>query len=105
MKASQHIIVVDDEAAAREMVGDYLKMHGFSVTLSDKTGIEVLDPDWFEVTREPVPEGLDILLRVKPDPKRRGKVDTFIRFRATVSGNGLPPTLYDDKRVSIQGEW
>ncbi len=31
----QHIIVVDDEAAAREMVGDYLKMHGFKVTLCD----------------------------------------------------------------------
>lgn len=31
----QHIMVVDDEAAAREMVGDYLKMHGFQVTLCD----------------------------------------------------------------------
>ena len=28
-------IVVDDETAAREMVGDYLKMHGFEVTLCD----------------------------------------------------------------------
>lgn len=35
MTQSQHIIVVDDEAPAREMVGDYLKMHGFSVTLCD----------------------------------------------------------------------
>jgi len=34
----QHIIVVDDEAAAREMVGDYLKMHGFKVTLCDGGG-------------------------------------------------------------------
>jgi DNA-binding response OmpR family regulator len=32
---SQHIIVVDDEAPAREMVGDYLKLHGFEVTLCD----------------------------------------------------------------------
>ena len=31
----QHIIVVDDEASARDMVGDYLKMHGFKVTLCD----------------------------------------------------------------------
>ncbi|MCV5403694.1 response regulator, partial [Escherichia coli] len=30
-----HIVVVDDESAAREMVGDYLKMHGFRVTLCD----------------------------------------------------------------------
>ena len=35
MSQSQHIIIVDDEAPAREMVGDYLKMHGFRVTLCD----------------------------------------------------------------------
>jgi DNA-binding response OmpR family regulator len=32
---AQHIFVVDDEAPAREMVGDYLKLHGFEVTLCD----------------------------------------------------------------------
>ena len=32
---SQHIVVVDDEQPAREMVGDYLRMHGFSVSLCD----------------------------------------------------------------------
>ncbi len=31
----QHIIVVDDEAPAREMVGEYLQMQGFRVTLCD----------------------------------------------------------------------
>jgi DNA-binding response OmpR family regulator len=35
MTQNPHIIIVDDEAPAREMVGDYLKMHGFSVTLCD----------------------------------------------------------------------
>jgi two-component system, OmpR family, response regulator len=35
MSQSQHIAIVDDEAPAREMVGDYLKMHGFTVTLCD----------------------------------------------------------------------
>ncbi|MBV9971154.1 MAG: response regulator [Xanthobacteraceae bacterium] len=35
MSESLHIVVVDDEAAAREMVGDYLRMHGFAVTLCD----------------------------------------------------------------------
>jgi DNA-binding response OmpR family regulator len=35
MSQSQHIVVVDDESAAREMVGDYLRMHGFTVTLCD----------------------------------------------------------------------
>jgi DNA-binding response OmpR family regulator len=35
MTDAQHIIVVDDEAAAREMIGDYLRLHGFEVTLAD----------------------------------------------------------------------
>ena len=35
MSQSPHIVIVDDEAPAREMVGDYLKMHGFTVTLCD----------------------------------------------------------------------
>jgi DNA-binding response OmpR family regulator len=35
MTQTQHIVVVDDEAPAREMVGDYLRLHGFEVTLCD----------------------------------------------------------------------
>src|SRR5258707_6486003 len=35
MSQVQHIVVVDDEQPAREMVGDYLRMHGFSVSLCD----------------------------------------------------------------------
>jgi DNA-binding response OmpR family regulator len=38
MSQSQHVFVVDDEAAARDMIGDYLKMHGFGVTLCDGGG-------------------------------------------------------------------
>jgi DNA-binding response OmpR family regulator len=38
MSTGQRIFVVDDEQAAREMVGDYLTMHGFSVTLCDGGG-------------------------------------------------------------------
>jgi two-component system, OmpR family, response regulator len=30
-----HIMVVDDEASTRDMVGDYLRMHGFRPTLCD----------------------------------------------------------------------
>ena len=49
------IMVVDDEAAARDMIGDYLKMHGYPVVLCDggsalraavareKPGLVVLD--------------------------------------------------------------
>jgi DNA-binding response OmpR family regulator len=35
MSQQQSIFVVDDEAAARDMIGEYLKMHGFDVTLCD----------------------------------------------------------------------
>jgi two-component system OmpR family response regulator len=35
MSQAAHIAVVDDEQPAREMVGDYLRMHGFEVTLCD----------------------------------------------------------------------
>ncbi len=35
MTQAQHIVVVDDEQPAREMVGDYLSMHGFTVGLCD----------------------------------------------------------------------
>jgi two-component system, OmpR family, response regulator len=35
MTQAQHIVVVDDEQPAREMVGDYLRMHGFGVSLCD----------------------------------------------------------------------
>ncbi|HEY1361547.1 MAG TPA: response regulator [Xanthobacteraceae bacterium] len=35
MTQAQHIVVVDDEQPAREMVGDYLRMHGFAVSLCD----------------------------------------------------------------------
>jgi DNA-binding response OmpR family regulator len=30
-----HIMVVDDEASTRDMVGDYLRMHGFRASLYD----------------------------------------------------------------------
>jgi two-component system OmpR family response regulator len=35
MSRVQHIVVVDDEAAARDMIDDYLRMHGFAVTQCD----------------------------------------------------------------------
>jgi two-component system OmpR family response regulator len=35
MSQGQHIAVVDDEKPARDMVGDYLRMHGFSVSLCE----------------------------------------------------------------------
>src|SRR6266851_3894231 len=38
MSQLPHIAVVDDEKPARDMVGDYLRMHGFSVSLCDGGG-------------------------------------------------------------------
>jgi class 3 adenylate cyclase len=38
MAQQQHIAVVDDEREAREMIGDYLAIHGFRVSLCDGGG-------------------------------------------------------------------
>jgi DNA-binding response OmpR family regulator len=71
MSQSQHIIVVDDEAPAREMVGDYLRMHGFTVTLCDggkslRTEIEIRVPDLVVLDLNmPEEDGLSIIRDLK----------------------------------------
>ena len=71
MSQSQHIIIVDDEAPAREMVGDYLKMHGFTVTLCDggkslRTVIENNVPDLVVLDLNmPEEDGLSIIRDLK----------------------------------------
>ena len=70
MTQSQHIIIVDDEAPAREMVGDYLKMHGFTVTLCDggkslRGAIETNVPDLVVLDLNmPEEDGLSIVKRI-----------------------------------------
>ena len=71
MTQSQHIIIVDDEPSAREMVGDYLKMHGFSVTLCDggkslRAAIESATPDLVVLDLNmPEEDGLSIIRDLK----------------------------------------
>jgi DNA-binding response OmpR family regulator len=71
MTQSQHIIIVDDEAPAREMVGDYLKMHGFTVTLCDggkslRAAIETTVPDLVVLDLNmPEEDGLSIIRDLK----------------------------------------
>ncbi len=71
MSQSQHIVVVDDEAPAREMVGDYLKMHGFTVTLCDggkslRSAIETKTPDLVVLDLNmPEEDGLSIIRDLK----------------------------------------
>ena len=71
MTQSQHIIIVDDEAPAREMVGDYLKMHGFAVTLCDggkslRSVIEINVPDLVVLDLNmPEEDGLSIIRDLK----------------------------------------
>ena len=86
MSQSQHIIIVDDEAPAREMVGDYLKMHGFTVTLCDggktlRSAIEAGVPDLVVLDLNmPEEDGLSIIR----DLKSRGNVPV-IMLTATAS--------------------
>ena len=71
MTQSPHIIIVDDEAPAREMVGDYLKMHGFGVTLCDggkslRSVIETNVPDLVVLDLNmPEEDGLSIIRDLK----------------------------------------
>ena len=71
MTQSQHIIIVDDEAPAREMVGEYLKMHGFTVTLCDggkslRGAIEATVPDLVVLDLNmPEEDGLSIIRDLK----------------------------------------
>ncbi|MDE2375797.1 response regulator [Bradyrhizobium sp.] len=71
MTRSQHIMIVDDEAPAREMVGDYLKMHGFTVTLCDggkslRSAIEGSMPDLVVLDLNmPEEDGLSIIRDLK----------------------------------------
>src|SRR5882757_9314800 len=71
MSRSQHIVIVDDEAPAREMVGDYLKMHGFTVTLCDggrslRGAIETSVPDLVVLDLNmPEEDGLSIIRDLK----------------------------------------
>lgn len=71
MTQKQHIIVVDDEAPAREMVGDYLKMHGFTVTLCDggkslRAAVENTIPDLVVLDLNmPEEDGLSIIRSLK----------------------------------------
>ena len=71
MTTTQHIYVVDDEAPAREMVGDYLKLHGFEVTLCDggaslRTAITRQSPDLIILDLNmPEEDGLSIVRALK----------------------------------------
>jgi len=71
MTQNPHIIIVDDEAPAREMVGDYLKMHGFNVTLCDggkslRGAIETGVPDLIVLDLNmPEEDGLSIIRDLK----------------------------------------
>ena len=84
--AQPHIMVVDDEAPAREMVGDYLKMHGFGVTLCDggaslRQAIAGTTPDLIVLDLNmPEEDGLSIVR----DLKRSGDVPV-IMLTATAS--------------------
>jgi DNA-binding response OmpR family regulator len=86
MTQAPHIYIVDDEAPAREMVGEYLKMHGFAVTLCDggrslRQAIDTGLPDLVVLDLNmPEEDGLSIIR----DLKGRGNVPV-IMLTATAS--------------------
>jgi DNA-binding response OmpR family regulator len=86
MRHAQHIVVVDDEAAARDMVGDYLRMHGFAVSLCDggtslRAEIAKERPDLIVLDLNmPLEDGLSIIR----DLKQKGNIPV-IMLTATAS--------------------
>ena len=86
MSQTPHIIIVDDEAPAREMVGEYLKMHGFAITLCDggkslRDALASRTPDLVVLDLNmPEEDGLSIIR----DLKRRSNVP-IIMLTATAS--------------------
>ncbi len=86
MSQAQHIVVVDDEQPAREMVGDYLRMHGFAVSLCDggaslRRTIAQQAPDLVVLDLNmPEEDGLSVIR----DLKQRGNVP-IIMLTATAS--------------------
>lgn len=66
-----HIAIVDDEKSARDMVGDYLRMHGFTVSLYDggesmRAGIDKQKPDLIVLDLNmPEEDGLSIVRDLK----------------------------------------
>ncbi|MFF8801688.1 MULTISPECIES: response regulator [unclassified Methylobacterium] len=81
-----HIAVVDDEADARAMVGDYLRLHGFDVTLCEggralRTHLEGRTPDLIVLDLNmPEEDGLSIVR----DLKARSRIP-IIMLTATAS--------------------
>jgi len=71
MSERQHIVVVDDEAPAREMVADYLRIHGFEVTTCDggaslRQTVAVRRPDLIVLDLNmPEEDGLSIIRTLK----------------------------------------
>jgi DNA-binding response OmpR family regulator len=71
MTRQHHIFVVDDEKSARDMVGDYLRMHGFTVSLFEgatdlRKGLEKEKPDLMVLDLNmPEEDGLSILRDIK----------------------------------------
>ncbi|MEA2933872.1 MAG: two-component system, OmpR family, response regulator [Variibacter sp.] len=81
-----HVMVVDDEASTRDMVGDYLRMHGFRATLCDggaalRTAFAKETPDLIVLDLNmPQEDGLSIIR----DLKQRSSVPV-IMLTATAS--------------------
>jgi DNA-binding response OmpR family regulator len=71
MNQVQHIMVVDDEASTRTMVGDYLTMHGFRATLCDggaalRSAFDKEQPDLIVLDLNmPEEDGLSIIRDLK----------------------------------------
>ena len=85
MTQAQHIVVVDDEQPAREMVGDYLRMHGFSVDLCDG-GASL---------RKAIAQQMPDLIKL------RFGYDSFTFHMSQVTAQGLPMRFFENEAIAL----
>jgi hypothetical protein len=68
-------------------------------------GVELTQPEWFSYEAKAAEGGgIDVFLHVKPDPARRGAVQSMLRLQVEAQGPSGPPITYP-LVVSIQGSW
>jgi len=118
MTQQQNIFVVDDEAAARDMIGDYLKMQGFNVTLCDggkslRAAVERAKPDLVVLDLNmPEEDGLSLVRFLKGSgiPSRHSHASNQFMFclsgRYTYTPTGLTLTegsFYWNPKGSLHG--
>lgn len=98
------IVRVGPEDAAGRGAPKRIKIRAATGFTAKVLNVELTQPEWFTCELREAEGGVDALLSVKPDPARRGAVQSMVRFQVEVQGQGKAPITYP-LIVNIQGSW